>query len=87
MSNQIKECLEEMCKIEFDKSLSEMKKTYFFIDDINNKLIIKNYDDNIEFTDWIGMYLDIQNYEYLQYFQIGYTFNDCEIIEFDLKSW
>ena len=83
----IKECLERMCEIEFGCKLSDMKKTFFFIDDVNNKLIIKNYDDEIEFTDFINAYVNVFDYEYLQYFQLGYTFNECEIIEFELDDW
>ena len=83
---EIKMILREMCKIEFGKSMSEMTKTEFYIDDENNKIIVKNYDDDITFDEIIPCYLDILDYNYLQYFQIGYTFNKFEIIEFEVNN-
>ena len=81
---EIKMCLKEMCRIEFGKKLSEMKKTSFFIDDENERLIIKNYDDNIKFDEIIPIYLSVLGWEYHEYFQIGYSFNEFELIEFEL---
>lgn len=81
---EIKKCLKEMCRIEFGKKLSEMKKTSFFIDDENERLIIKNYDNNIIFDEIVPIYLNVLGWEYIQYFQISYTFNEFEIIEFEL---
>lgn len=37
------EIIEEMCRIEFKCKLSELKNLHFYIDNINDKLIIKNY--------------------------------------------
>lgn len=83
---EIKMILREMCKIEFGKKMSEMNKTEFYIDDENDKLIIKNYDDNIVFDEIIPCYLNVDEWKYIQYFRIGYTFNEFEIIEFEIGS-
>jgi len=82
----MKMCLREMCRIEFGKSMSEMSKTSFFIDDENERLLIKNYDDDIVFDEIIPIYLNVLNWEYLQYFQIGYSFNEFELIEFEIDN-
>lgn len=83
----IRETLQEMLKIEFDSSIKDMEKTFFFIDDEHCKLIVKNYDSDIEIVDYIDVYFKVLDYEYIQYFQIGYTFNKYELIEFDLDDW
>lgn len=84
---EIRNSLNRMLEIEFDSSIKDMKNVYFFIDDKNNKLIVKNYDVNIEIIECIGWYLNVNDYEYIQQFQYLHSFNECEIIEFDLEVY
>ena len=81
---EIKETLEIMLKIEYNSSIKDMENVNFFIDDENNKLIVKNYNSDYEFIDDINGYFIVNDYEYIQQFQNFYVFNECEIIEFDL---
>ena len=84
---EIRNTLQRMLKIEYESSIKDMKDVYFFIDDEHNKLIVKNYDSDLELIDCIQMYFMVNDYEYIQQFQYMYTFNECEIIEFDLEEW
>ena len=85
---EIRNSLNRMLEIEFDSSsIKDMKNVYFFIDDENNKLMVKNYDENIELVEYIEMYLNVNDYEYIQQFQYLYSFNEYELIEFDLEVY
>lgn len=81
----IRKIIQNMLEIEFDSNIKDMENTYFFIDDEHNKLIVKNYDCDIEIIDCIQLYFNVVEYNYLQQFQYMYCFHECEIIEFDLE--
>lgn len=81
---EIRDTLQRMLKIEYNCSIKDMEKVFFFIDDKNNKLMVKNYDSDIEILDCIDCYFNIIDYNYIIYFQIGYSFNEYELIEIDL---
>lgn len=77
--------LKEMCKYELGDNIENIKECIsFYVNDVENKVIVKNYNDEIDIIDIIGFNFKVNNYEYLQQFQYCYSFNDCEIIEFDL---
>lgn len=84
---EIRNSLNRMLDIEFDSSIKDMKNVYFFIDDENNKLMVKNYDESMELVDCIGWYLNVNDYEYIQQFQYLYSYNEYELIEFDLEVY
>lgn len=82
---EIKNTLESMLEIEYDSSIETLDNVRFYIDDTNNKIIIKNYDSYIEFVDCMRAYFIVNDYEYIQQFRYMYNFYDCEIIEFDIE--
>lgn len=83
----IRETLQNMLKIEYDSNIKEMPNVSFFIDDENCKLMIKNYDSDVDYLYLIDVYFDVVDYNYIQEFQYLYTFNEFELIEFELNDW
>lgn len=79
----IKDDIKEMCRIEFEMSLEELTGICgFFIDDVSNSFIIWNYNEDVNFSDFINIYFDVEKISELK----SWLYGDYEMLHIQLKG-